>query len=322
MVTSSPPHPSEASLGLAVDHYNRYPGELATLFVRFVPPEGEAVLQVSLPRVMQLESYRLPDGIAHNLAWVNELPQDLVLNLPLKDHFPAGQAVEVSLQARIQSYRFDHFLITTARLVGAEGQTLIEESVQVAVYGQGKYLKYLPEIYSRDDFTSRFLMLFESFWKPISRQVDQLYCNFDPKLTPEAFVPWLASWVGMPVESSIPLERMRRLVGSSMLLFQCRGTRQALKTYLEIFTGGEVVIAERRARNFTLGGGSALGVEIALGRENRPNTLSIQLRIPSAELERTRFSAETYQRKVSEVARAWIPAHVTYEVQCEFIPTA
>jgi hypothetical protein len=120
------------------------------------------------------------------------------------------------------------------------------------------------------------------------------------------------------VDESIPLERMRALLNNALLFFQRRGTRQAAQTYLEIYTGGQVEIVERRAANFVLGAGASLGNEIALGTKNQPNTVLIHLEVPESELERTRYSAKTYQQKIYAIARGILPAHVRYEVECNF----
>ncbi len=52
--------PQNALLELAADHYNRYPGELVTLYLMFgVPEEPGTRLQIAMPRVMQPEQYHL-----------------------------------------------------------------------------------------------------------------------------------------------------------------------------------------------------------------------------------------------------------------------
>lgn len=103
-----------------------------------------------------------------------------------------------------------------------------------------------------------------------------------------------------------------------MMLFQRRGTFQALKTYLEIFSAGEVDIIEYHAKNFVLGAENTLGMGIALGTENQPGTISIKLALPQSELTRTQYTEEVYQRKITEVVRSFVPAHTIYQVQCEF----
>jgi phage tail-like protein len=307
-------------LGLAADHYNRYPGELVTFFLRFVTPdEGPAVLQFALPRVMKVESIEtLPATSLFSLPAVTEVDQDLVILIPLEKYFNPGTQYEIIVRVRINNFYFDHYLLAEARLVDAEQHTLAVESIQVAVLGKGKYLEYLPELYERDDFTSRFLMLFESFWKPISLQIDQIENYFDPDLTPREFLPWLSSWIGLPVDNSLPVPRLRKLLNQAMHLFQCRGTLYALRTTLEIYTEGQIDILERRANNFVLGAGSALGAAIALGRANQPDSISIKMRLHRSELERMQFSEEMYQRKMIEIIRGLVPAHTVFDVKCVF----
>lgn len=305
---------------LAADHYNRYPGELVTLHLQFrVPEQPGVVLQLAMPRVMQAEMYSLPAGVPQTLPSVAEAGSDVLVLIPLAQYFTPGERYEIRIGARLQTFHVNQHLLVDARLVVPEqAATLAEASLRLTVFGKGSYLQYLPEIYESDDFTSRFLMLFESFWKPVNQQIEQVDAYFDPDLTPPEFIPWLASWVGLPVDESIPLERMRALVRNATFLFQRRGTKQALSTYLEIYTTGQVEIVERRAANFILGAGSVLGNEIALGTQNQPNTVLIQLKVPAAELERTRYSAQTYQRKISALVRELMPAHVLYEVECTF----
>ncbi len=310
---------SPMQLCLAADHYNRYPGELVTFFLQFVAPEQTGTsLQFAMPRVLKVESYDLPDGIPISLPVVTEAGQDLVILIPLEKYFNAGQQYEIVVRVRINSFYFDHYLLVEAKLLDAETNPVASESVQVAVLGKSKYLEFLPEMYGNDDFTSRFLMLFESFWKPISLQIDQIENYFDPDLTPQEFIPWLSSWVGLPVDNNLPVNRMRNLLNQSMYLFQCRGTLYALRTTLEIYTEGEIDIKERRANNFVLGAASALGAAIALGRANQPDSISVKMRLPQAELARMQFSEEMYRHKMTEIIRALVPAHTVFDVNCDF----
>jgi phage tail-like protein len=309
---------SMAQLSLAAADYNRYPGETVTLYLRFTVPVEGGSLQLALPKVMVIQSYVLPDGIPLSLPRVVEDEEDLVLTIALTDPFQTGQAYELEVRVLINTFYFNQYLLAEARLLDHTMQTQALESIRIAVHAKGKYLQHLPELYENDDFTGRFLMLFESMWKPISKQIDQVDVYFDPGLTPEGFIPWLASWVGLPVDNSLPPERIRTLLKSAMMLFQCRGTYKALQTYLQIYTGGEVEVVEQRARNFTLGQQSALGVDIALGTQNKPNTVSINIRVPAAELDRMHFTEAMYGRKIEEITRTLVPAHVDYRVQCQF----
>lgn len=306
-------------LCLAADYYNRYPGELMTFYLQFVVPEhAGAVLQFALPRVLKVESYDLPSGIPTSLPVVTEVDQDLVVMISLDHYFKASQQYEIQVRVRINSFYFDHYLLAEAKVLDAALSCIATEAVQVAVLGKGRYLEYLPELYQSDEFTSRFLMLFESFWKPICQQIDQVENYFDPRLTPQGFLPWLSSWIGLPDDKNLPVVRQRNLLRQAMRLFQCRGTLYALKTTLEIYTEGEINIVERRANNFVLGQGSSLGAAIALGRANQPDSISIKMRLSQAELMRTQFSKEMYLRKISEIIRGLVPAHTVFDLDCEF----
>lgn len=310
--------PSE-KLALAADVYNRYPGEIVTFYLRFtVPAQSGVTLQFAMPEVMEVVSYELPDGIPQSLPSVVKIDKDLIIVIPFKDNFKAGESYDIVARVRINTFYFDQYLVTEARLVGDDGTIFAAESVQVAVRGKGNYLQFLPELYEGDDFTSRFLMLFESFWKPITQQIDQVENYFDPFVTPPMFLPWLASWIGLPMEPSLPIERMRAMLKEAILLFQCRGTSHALKTYLEIYTDSDVEIEEQRADNFVIGERDKLGENIALGTNNHPDFVRINLNVTQAELERSGYSSAMYQRKMRELIGMMVPAHTRFEVNGVF----
>jgi len=81
----------------------------------------------------------------------------------------------------------------------------------------------------------------------------QLDAYFDPRRTPDCFVPMLAGWVDLDrlltrsaVESSQPIDGdalssgtgpLRELVANAAYLSQWRGTRQGLVAFLETATG-------------------------------------------------------------------------------------
>jgi len=305
---------------LASDQNNRYPGELVTLYLRFTVPENAgSVLQLEMPHVMKAESYVLPEGVPTTLPSVVEHGNDIVVLIPLEQYFTPGVQYDIQIGVRILTFHANQYLLVESRLVADDAETLGSASIRLTVFGKGKYLKYLPELYEGDEFMGRFLMLFESFWKPISQQIDQAEYYFDVDLTPPEFVPWLASWVGLPVDESLPLDRMRKLLKNVIMLFQRRGTLQVLQVFLEIYTTGNVVIVERRATNFVLGEDASLGMEIALGRDNRPNSVTINLDIPETELEREQYTESIYKKKIESLVRGMIPAHVSFQINCAFI---
>jgi phage tail-like protein len=107
-----------------------------------------------------------------------------------------------------------------------------------------RLLDYLPASYRDDPLMGRFLLIFESILNPIENMVDNTALYFDPRLTPESLLPWLASWVDLVLDSSWPLEQRRELVQNAVELYRWRGTRRGLSDYLRIYTGAPPEILE------------------------------------------------------------------------------
>jgi phage tail-like protein len=173
-----------------------------------------------------------------------------------------------------------HSTATVALFDGEDTQEVSAATASVAVYHSGRYLEYLPSLFEQDSFMGRFLMLFESFWGPIERQITDIHNYFDPDLTPARFLPWLASWFDLVLDDHWSEAQQRELLNSVIWLYRRRGTRVSLQRYLEIFTGQPVEILEKRAKNMTLGRKARLGVGVALGTSNMPHTFTVKVKTP------------------------------------------
>lgn len=99
------------------------------------------------------------------------------------------------------------------------------------------YMQYLPPCYHEDDFLGRFLLIFESILEPLDRCIEHLNLYFDPRVTPEAMLPWLASWVDLVLNEKWSVEQRRTLIRAAPTLYLWRGTRRGLTEYLHIYTG-------------------------------------------------------------------------------------
>jgi phage tail-like protein len=117
------------------------------------------------------------------------------------------------------------------------------------------YLRYLPATYQEVpgdpssqpaelDFLIRFLSLFETTFRALDVEIDQLFGYFDPTLTPSDFLPWLASWLDVALEEEWPRERKRALIGRAWKLFEAKGTPSGLAELIEVVTGWPVRILE------------------------------------------------------------------------------
>lgn len=133
---------------------------------------------------------------------------------------------------------------------------------------RSSYLDFLPGIYQESDFLGRFLLIFEHILSPIERSVANISHFFDADITPEDFVPWLGSWLGVVVDARIPEERRRELVRAAPELYRWRGTKRGLRHYLLLYTGVEPEITEPSLS------------EIASNR-NQAFRFTVRLRLPA-----------------------------------------
>ena len=111
-------------------------------------------------------------------------------------------------------------------------------------YPVSSYLQYLPPHFQESGLLGRFLLIFESILDPIERSIGQIHHYFDPLLTPEPLLPWLAKWVDLALNEKWPLERRRALVLAAAELYRWRGTRRGLREYIRIYVGVEPTIIE------------------------------------------------------------------------------
>jgi phage tail-like protein len=317
-----------ASVDHVVDFHRRYPGEVLTFFTRVSvwEPLSDLTLRISLPPELTLDGYRAPPELEGAVPYVEAGDRVNYLVWSLDGELPAGTRYEYRVQARIAATERGVNLESRARLISSEHGILAEESVTFTVWATGKYLRYLPALYEQDGFMGRFLMLFESFWAPIEMQVDNVRCYLDPGMTPTRFLPWLAGWLGLELDGRLPGERQRQLIQSAISLHRRRGTKQALREYLEIYTDGEAQIIEHRAENFRLGPGARLGPGVALGLNNRPHTFTVVLHVPPVsssadESELARLEAER-RRTVEAIIEAEKPAHTGYTLRIEALASS
>ena len=320
--------PNVCTVSHVIDLYRCYPGTDVTFHTRVCVDESVSgfMLRVSIPEGMMPGDTRAPGGAVPQVG-LGTGTRYLVWNVDLSSEGGLTRApdgvYEYQICARIEPTQRDLVLQSRATVAQRSGDETfsVGETVATAVSAKGRYIKNLPAFYYRDDFMGRFLMLFESFWKPIETQIAHIYAYFDPKMTPSRFLPWLASWLGLLLDERLSEAQQRRLLLSATSLLRRRGTKPALQEYLEIYTGGEAQIREHRASNFKLGPEARLGPGIALGTQNRPHSFSVLLRVPpvsSAGRDSERAHLELERRRMVEsLIEAEKPAHTTFTLQIE-----
>ena len=102
----------------------------------------------------------------------------------------------------------------------------------------------LPRTMADDDFTRRFVSIFEEVAGTVRSRIDQVPEVFDVGLAPLEFVRWMASWVGQSIDPSVPEDRQRSLAILIGPLFPKRGTRRGIEEMLEALTLSEVNVTD------------------------------------------------------------------------------
>jgi phage tail-like protein len=115
------------------------------------------------------------------------------------------------------------------------------------------YLSYLPAIYSRRDpaadapgalFLERYLTLFERVLTGIEESYEEVSRLLNLDATTPEWLSWLASWLGLALDPSWPLDRRRQLLGNALALYRLRGTPEGLSRYVEIYSGSRPELME------------------------------------------------------------------------------
>ena len=103
---------------------------------------------------------------------------------------------------------------------------------------------HVPAIICDDDLCTRILAAFDAVLAPIFCVLDNLDAYVDPRLTPDDFLAWLGTWVGVTIEESWPIGLRRALVRSTAPLDGTRGTASTLRQQIATATGGVVDVED------------------------------------------------------------------------------
>lgn len=133
------------------------------------------------------------------------------------------------------------------------------------------YIKWLPAIYQRSDATGRnivrdLLWIVQHLFGSIESQLDNVHLYFDSYETREDFLPWLAAWSAMILETDWPVNKKRRLIKKAMELYRWRGTVKGLKLFIALFTGFEPHIQENvwPYQGLRIGVSSTVGIDTVI----------------------------------------------------------
>jgi phage tail-like protein len=102
----------------------------------------------------------------------------------------------------------------------------------------------MPAVFQDDNFTMRWTAALDEVLAPVPAVLDCIEAYFDPLLSPEDFLAWLAGWCGMTLDENWPLARRRAVVSAAPELYRERGTSAGLRRHIELVTGGRVEVVD------------------------------------------------------------------------------
>ncbi len=114
------------------------------------------------------------------------------------------------------------------------------------------WLKYLPSIYSDDEYVGRFLLIFESIMAPITWHIDNFDLYLSPNIAGTEWLQWMASWFDVLLVPELPILRQRSILEQMGWLFMRRGTVAGMQRLLELYFGVSVEIIEDQLCHFVV----------------------------------------------------------------------
>jgi phage tail-like protein len=159
----------------------------------------------------------------------------------------------------------------------------------------------LPAVYQEEDpFAVRLGAAFDTELAPIISTLDNLSAYFDPRLAPEDYLGWLASWIALELDETWDVARRRAAMLVAVDIMRRRGTAAGLVDELRLATGGEVEVIENGGSAWSLDPGSAM-----VGSPELALVVRVQVADPA------QFEVDRLDR----IVRSAKPAHVPHRIE-------
>lgn len=157
---------------------------------------------------------------------------------------------------------------TVVRQEPTHGKMIYEGAKVTLHVARRGITELLPAIYRRSDALGGNLVrdlcfLFEHMFGSTTDLLDKRHSFYDPYECPPDFLPWLASWTALIIDTDWPEDKQRAIVKRAVDLYRIRGTKRGLSLFLKLFTGLEPDIDENEwpFRGFRVGVQARLGID-------------------------------------------------------------
>jgi phage tail-like protein len=199
------------------------------------------------------------------------------------------------------------------------GEPLREDRVVKVEIATRPWIQFLPGVYQDSDeenadFLQRFLLISAHLTSGIEERLAYLHETFDARVTHAEFLPWLASWLAMPILEEWDEEKRREIVQRVPELYRLRGTARGLKLALRLFAGVEAEIHEGEwpYPGLVIGKSSTIGEDTVLSPPVfKSQCFTVELPDRRGEIPRQRL------RTVQALVENEKPAHSQYALVFE-----
>jgi phage tail-like protein len=139
------------------------------------------------------------------------------------------------------------YLTVRVRLSGDTATTPVLHRIRLD-FPRGTSADLLPGAFrhdpAADDFTERFLSLFDASLAEIDEVIERYPALLDPAGVPDEALPWLAGLLGLSFEAGWDAATRRELIAAAPRLYRSRGTPAALTEAIQIVFGVTPVLDE------------------------------------------------------------------------------
>lgn len=241
-----------------------------------------------------------------------------LLGLPLGE---ARRVAKKRAQAKLEFKLVDseEKALTVVRQFPEPGDELNEARVIKVEIATRPAINYLPGIYQdadeeNADFLQRFLLITAHLTSGIEENLEFVHELFDPRITGEKWLPWLASWLAMPLLEGWDEEKRREIIQRTPELYRLRGTAAGLKLALRLFADVKAEIHEGEwpypgmviGRSSTIGKDTTLSPPVFISQ-----CFTVELPDKKEEISRERL------RTVQALVETEKPAHAHYALTFE-----
>jgi len=237
---------------------------------------------------------------------------------------PLGQARRVArrrAQARVEFKLVDseEKAFTVVRQSPEAGEDLPPSRLIKIDIATRPWIDFLPGIYQdadeeNADFLRRFLLISAHLTSSVEENLEFVHELFDPRITDEKWLPWLASWLAMPLLEGWDEEKRREIIQRTPELYRKRGTAEGLKLALRLFADvkAEIHEGEWPYPGLVIGRSSTIGKDTVLSPPVfASQCFTVELPDRKDEISRERL------RTVQALVETEKPAHAHYALVFE-----